>query len=77
MVAFDTVGGESYLAMVAKKNPAVFCMLLAKVLPMQITGAAARAIETAGMSARERIERRLADMAARNRKADDPRVPHQ
>lgn len=36
--AFETVGGESYLATVAADNPAVFCTLLGKVLPTQITG---------------------------------------
>lgn len=36
--AFDKAGGETYLAEVAKKNPAVFCTLLGKVLPLQLTG---------------------------------------
>lgn len=36
--AFVEVGGEKYLVTVAKKQPAVFCQLLGKVLPTQITG---------------------------------------
>ena len=36
--AFADVGGEKYLAKVAKKQPAVFAQLLGKLLPMQITG---------------------------------------
>ncbi len=36
--AFETVGGEAYLARVALENPQVFCALLGKVLPMQIAG---------------------------------------
>ena len=34
--AFDEAGGQSYLAQVARENPAVFCQLLGKVLPMQV-----------------------------------------
>ena len=36
--AFEKAGGPAYLARVAKKNPAVFCTLLGKVLPLQVTG---------------------------------------
>lgn len=36
--AFVTVGGETYLAGVAKDDPKTFCALLGKVLPMQVTG---------------------------------------
>lgn len=36
--AFESVGGESYLERVAKKHPQVFCALLGKVLPLQVTG---------------------------------------
>ena len=35
--AFDNVGGAKYLTKVAEENPAVFCTLLGKVLPMDIT----------------------------------------
>jgi hypothetical protein len=37
--AFDQVGGVEYLTMVARTHPQVFCALLGKVLPTQITGA--------------------------------------
>lgn len=38
MNAFETVGGESYLAVVARDDPRTFCTLLGKVLPMQVEG---------------------------------------
>ncbi len=38
LAALETVGGESYLVKVAKENPQVFCTLLGKVLPMQVSG---------------------------------------
>lgn len=38
LAAFDKVGGPAYLQRVAKKNPQVFCTLLGKVLPLQVTG---------------------------------------
>ncbi len=38
LAALDTVGGEAYLVKVANENPQVFCTLLGKVLPMQVTG---------------------------------------
>jgi hypothetical protein len=31
--AFQKVGGEDYLVMVAREDPRVFCALLAKILP--------------------------------------------
>ncbi len=37
--AFENVGGASYLEGVARENPQVFCALLGKVLPTQVTGA--------------------------------------
>ena len=37
MHAFDTVGGEAYLVRVAKNHPQVFCMLLARILPLQVS----------------------------------------
>jgi hypothetical protein len=40
--AFDTVGGEAYLVRVARSNPTVFCTLLARILPLQLSAAAAR-----------------------------------
>ena len=36
--AFNTVGGESYLATVAREVQLTFCTLLGKVLPLQVTG---------------------------------------
>jgi len=36
--AFERVGGADYLERVAGDNPQVFCALLGKALPMQITG---------------------------------------
>lgn len=36
--AFENVGGAGYLEGVARDNPQVFCALLGKVLPTQITG---------------------------------------
>jgi hypothetical protein len=41
MHAFDKVGGEDYLVTVARKNPAVFCALLARILPLQVNTAGA------------------------------------
>jgi hypothetical protein len=37
MHAFDTVGGEAYLVRVARSNPTVFCTLLARILPLQLS----------------------------------------
>lgn len=37
--AFHELGGEKYLVAIAKENPGVFCTLLGKVLPKEITGA--------------------------------------
>lgn len=34
--AFDNLGGVKYLVKVGKENPAVFCALLGKVLPLQL-----------------------------------------
>lgn len=36
--AFKSVGGEKYLAQVAKDDPRTFCALLGRVLPTQLTG---------------------------------------
>lgn len=36
--AFQNVGGVSYLERVAAENPHVFCTLVGKVLPTQVTG---------------------------------------
>lgn len=37
--AFDKAGGVDYLVGVAKSNPQVFCSLVGKVIPLQVTGA--------------------------------------
>ena len=36
--AFDRVGGPAYLEKVAQENPAVFCQLIGKVIPLQVGG---------------------------------------
>lgn len=36
--AFDKVGGVDYLELVARTHPPIFCMLLARVLPLQVNG---------------------------------------
>ena len=36
--AFNEVGGTSYLKKVAEENPAVFCQLVGKVLPLTLAG---------------------------------------
>ena len=64
MHAFDTVGGENYLVKVARENPQTFCMLLAKILPVQITGKDGGAIEI-DVTVRERILSRIALLADR------------
>ena len=45
--AFEEVGGEKYLVTVARDNPAVFCALLGKLLPKQVTGEDGAAIRIA------------------------------
>ena len=36
--ALEAAGGQAYLEKVAKEHPAVFCALLARVLPLQHSG---------------------------------------
>ena len=36
MMAFDAVGGQKYLVRIAKEQPAVFCRLLARILPHEL-----------------------------------------
>lgn len=38
MQALSNAGGVGYLARVAEQEPKVFCSLLAKILPTQVTG---------------------------------------
>ena len=35
--AFEMAGGEEYLAMLARREPAVFCSLLGKLLPKDVS----------------------------------------
>lgn len=53
--AFEKVGGVSYLEKVAAETPAVFCQLLGKVLPTQITGAIDLALGSRIEEARKRV----------------------
>lgn len=39
LTALEDAGGAKYLAGVARENPQVFCALLGKLLPSEITGA--------------------------------------
>ena len=39
--ALDDVGGQAYLATQARENPAIFCTLVGKVLPMSVAAAGA------------------------------------
>jgi hypothetical protein len=73
MHAFDTVGGEAYLVHVARARPDLFCMLLARILPLQVTGKNGGPIETADASARERIEGRIARIRDRMEEDKNPR----
>lgn len=43
--AFEKAGGVDYLVAVAKDNPQVFCTLLGKVLPLQVSGEGGKPIE--------------------------------
>jgi hypothetical protein len=70
MHAFETVGGEAYLVRVARTNPPVFCMLLAKILPLQVTGRDGGAIEI-DVTVRERILSRIALLADRREARSD------
>jgi hypothetical protein len=42
--AFNEVGGQAYLAQVARENPQVFCTLLGKILPNETKHSGAIAI---------------------------------
>lgn len=61
--AFEEVGAASYLAKVAKEHPQVFCTLLGKVLPTQLSGPDDGPIKyaRADMTDEER-ERRIAEL---------------
>lgn len=51
--AFHNAGGAAYLQKVAAKNPAVFCGLIGKVLPLTVVGDAANPVVV------QLIERRI------------------
>jgi hypothetical protein len=38
LAAFSSVGGAEYLERIAREQPAVFCTLLGKVLPLTVGG---------------------------------------
>jgi hypothetical protein len=70
--AFNRVGGEAYLVKVAQTDPKTFCMLLSKVMPTQLTGAADGPIRVAtegDTSARDKL-RAMISAAASRRTAD-------
>jgi hypothetical protein len=62
--ALADVGGRGYLAEQATKTPSAFLTLVAKILPMQVTGKDGGPIETRDMSDLE-VARRLAFLLAR------------
>jgi hypothetical protein len=64
--AFIELGGEKYLVRVGKKRPDVFCALIGKLLPMQITGKDGGPIQAETQYAgREELLRRVREAAAR------------
>jgi len=44
--AFERVGGANYLEQVARQEPKVFCVLLAKILPKQALDSGAATVST-------------------------------
>ena len=38
VLALEAAGGDTYLSTLAQTNPSVFCALLAKIIPTQVTG---------------------------------------
>ncbi len=67
LAALAEAGGAKYLAGVARENPQVFCGLLGKLLPSEITGGNGGPIEMqAEMSAAaERLRVKLDEIMAR------------
>lgn len=43
--AFNQVGGVDYLVSIAKDDPKTFCVLVGKVIPLQVTGEDGKPIE--------------------------------
>ena len=56
MHAFDTVGGEAYLVKVARKNPTVFCMLLARILPLHVSASREGGLQSPASKISETLE---------------------
>ena len=54
--AFDEAGGQTYLKKVATTQPAVFCGLLGKVLPTQLTGKDEGPMQFENVSEEARLE---------------------
>jgi hypothetical protein len=52
--AFEEVGSASYLAKIAKENPAIFCALLGKVLPRDI-----KAEHSGGLTLSELVQKSM------------------
>lgn len=72
LAALDRVGGTDYLARQAEATPAAFMTLLGKILPTQLSGPDEGPIETRD-TALERLESRLARLAAAAGAAGNPR----
>jgi hypothetical protein len=71
MHAFDKVGGENYLVGLARTRPDLFCMLLARILPLQVTGKDGAALQI-DVTVRERIASRIALLADRRAERENP-----
>lgn len=65
--ALEDAGGAKYLLGVARENPQVFCALLGKLLPNEITGADGGAIQMRAEieAAAARLDVKLAEIMAR------------
>lgn len=74
LAALDQAGGVDYLADQARAEPVAFLSLLARILPTQISGPDGAPIETRDTSL-DRLESRLARLAAPGGTAGDPGEP--
>lgn len=64
--AFSEVGGQAYLEKVAENDPRVFCGLLGKILPTQLTGAEdgpIRVMSESDHSARDELFAKIEQMS--------------
>ncbi|WP_219684052.1 hypothetical protein [Bradyrhizobium canariense] len=66
--AFNEVGGQAYLEKVAQSDPRVFCGLLGRVLPTQLTGAGDEPIRVANESDRSSRDALVAKIEQMSRK---------